>query len=64
MKKVFSRKTKKKTQVKLTPREAETVLEKEFIDVKGNKIKFRFDFNPHPIDEPTIKWQRQYGDTE
>ena len=44
--------------------EMNNIIEKEFTDSRNNKVKFRFDFNPHPISEPTIKWQREYGENE
>jgi len=64
MARVFSKKTKKKTTKKITEKELQNIIEKEFSDNQQNKIKFRFDFNPHSPDEPTIKWQRKYGETK
>lgn len=61
MAKRFSKKQTKRTKVRLTPREAENIIEKEFTDDKGNKTKLRFDFNPHPIGKPTIELDYEYG---
>ena len=58
----FTRTVTKKTKTKLKPSEIQDLIEKEFVDSKGNKMKFRFDFRPHPINEPTIQWQRDYGE--
>ena len=62
MTKRYSKQTTKKTTVKLSPKEAEDIIEKEFGDTEGNKTKIRFDFNPHPIDEGTINIYYDYGD--
>ena len=62
--KSFSRRVVRKIKRTLKVDELQNVIEKEFTDSRGNKVRLRFDFNPHPIDEPTIKWQRQYGDNE
>jgi len=62
MKKVFSRKTKKKTQVKLTPREANEIIKQEFVDSRGNKFIFRMTGNPHSPKEPTIEGTVEYND--
>ena len=64
MAKRFSRKVTKKKIFKLTPKQAENIIEKEFSDSRGNKIRFRFDNNPHKIDEPTIEWKRKYSEEE
>lgn len=64
MKRFFSRKTQKKTQIKLTPKESQNIIEKEFSDSKGNKLKFRFDFNPHPINDPTIQFDVKHGEKQ
>lgn len=58
----FSRRTTKKTKVKLNPNEVRDVIEREFGDDKGNKTKLRFDFRPHPIKEPIIQLDYDYGD--
>ena len=61
MAKKYSRKVTKKRIFKLNPRDAQDIIEKEFSDSRGNRIRFRHDFRPHPIDEPTIEWQRKYN---
>jgi len=58
----FSQRVVRKIKKVLSPDETRDVIEKEFVDSRNNTIKFRFDFRPHPITEPTIKWQRKYGD--
>ena len=62
--KSFSRKIVRKIRKVLHRDEAQDMIEKEFSDSHNNKIKFRFNFSPHPINEPTIKWQRDYGDNK
>lgn len=64
MKRVFSRKTKKKTQVKLTPREANEIIKQEFIDTHGNKFIFRIDLTPQKPNQPTIDGNVQYKDEQ
>lgn len=64
VKRSFSKRVVKKIKRVLRLDEAKNMIEKEFSDIRDNKIKFRFDFNPHPANEPTIKWQRQYGENE
>jgi hypothetical protein len=60
----FSKRITRRIKKIIKENEARNIIEKEFTDNRGNKVRLRFDFNPHPIDEPTIKWQRQYGDNE
>lgn len=50
----------KKTKIKISPKEANKILEQEFADIKGNKVQININFAPHPINEPTFAWQRQY----
>ena len=64
MAKRFNKRVTRNTKTKLRPDEVKSWIEKDFIDSRGNKIKIRFDFNPHPISEPTFKWQRDYGDNK
>ena len=59
MKKI-SRRTTKRTQIKLTPKEANEIIRQEFEDSKGNPINIKYDFTPHKPSEPTIKIERQY----
>lgn len=63
-KRSFSRRVVRKIKRILKPDEAKNIIEKEFEDSHNNKIKFRFDFNPHSTEEPTIKWQRNHGDNK
>ena len=44
----------KRTNVKISPKEANAILQKEFSDIKGNKIQININFAPHPINEPTF----------
>lgn len=57
----FSKRTTRKKTYKLSPKNAEEIIRQEFTDSRGNKVKFKFDFRPHPIDEPTAEWQRKYN---
>ena len=50
----------KKTKIKISLKEANAILQKEFSDIKGNKIQININFAPHPINEPTFTWQRKY----
>lgn len=50
----------KRTNVKISPKEANAILQKEFSDIKGSKIQININFAPHPINEPTFMWQRKY----
>lgn len=62
--KSFSRKIVRKIRKVLHRDEAENIIEKEFGDNKGNKTRLRFDFNPHPINKPTIELEYDYGDNK
>jgi len=62
MAKNFSRKVIRKIKKILKPDEIQNVIEKEFSDSRGNKLKFRFDFNPHSPNKPTIQGGFKYGD--
>ena len=55
MAKHYSKRTTKRTTKKLTYFEARDIIVNEFTDSRGNKVVYRFDFNPHSIDEPTIQ---------
>ena len=63
-KRSFSKRVVRKIKRVLKPDELNDVIEKEFGDGQGNKTKLRFDFNPHPISEPTINIQYDYGDNK
>ena len=58
----FTRRKNRRKRVRLNPNEAQNVIEKEFIDSKGNKVRLRVDFNPHSPKEPTIDWKRKNGE--
>ena len=58
----ITRRKSKKTKVRLQPNEARNVIEKEFADSRGNKVKLRVNLNPHSPKEPTVDWQRKYGE--
>lgn len=60
--KSFRKRVTRKTQRKIKPDEVNSVIEKTFIDSRGNKSILRFDFNPHPISKPTIQLDANYGD--
>ena len=62
MGKKFSKKTTKKYRVKLLPRDIDNIIEKEFGDSRGNKTRFRIDFRPHSIEEPTIDLKYEYSE--
>ena len=62
MGKRFSKRTTRKTKVRLNPNYLQNIIEKEFTDSKGNKSIIRFDFNPHPISEPSIQLDYKYGE--
>lgn len=61
MGKKFNKRVTKKTKVKLTPRDAEEVFKKEFVDSRGNIMQIIFDFRPHSQKEPTVDWTRKYN---
>lgn len=62
MGKRFSRRTTRRTQRKIKPEEVNNIIERNFIDSRGNKSTIRFDFNPHKPSEPTIQGGFNYGD--
>lgn len=52
MTKRYSKRTTKKTTVKLSPKEAEDIIKSEFTDEKDNRHILRFRFKPHlPTEE-------------
>lgn len=63
MAKRFSKKTKRKTTFRLSPKDAEKIIQAEFIDSRGNKTYIDFNVAPHnPFTTPTIQWYRNYTD--
>lgn len=56
MTKRFSRKVSRRTSYKLTPKDAETIMRKEFVDNNGNKHILDINFRPHsPLNEGDMK---------
>lgn len=60
----FSKRTTRKTKVRLSPKEAETLFKEEFIDSRGNKHIFRIDFKPQSPFEPDYKQTIEYKDNQ
>lgn len=60
----FSKRVTRKTQRKVKPEEVNNIIEKDFVDSRGNKSILKFDFNPHPINKPTIQTFIDYGDNK
>lgn len=57
----FSKRVTKKTKIQLSPKEAEEIYKKEFVDSRGNKMRFIFDFKPQSPKDPIIEWNREYN---
>ena len=62
--KSFRKRVTRKTQRKIKPDEVNSVIEKDFINSRGNKLKIQLDFNPHNINRPTIEGGFNYGDNK
>lgn len=61
MGKRYSKTTTKKTRIRLSPKDAEKIIEAEFTDSKGNKTYVDFNVTPHnPFKTPTIQGFRKY----
>lgn len=60
----FSRSRTKRTRYKLTPKEADEVIRKEFIDSRGNKFIHRIIFSPQSPLKPDYKQTVEYKDNE
>ena len=60
----FSKRVTRKLKRIIKQNELQNIIEREFIDSHNNKVQLKFDFNPHNFNEPTFRWQRQYGDNE
>ena len=56
----FSKKSSKKTKIKLSPKQADEIIRQEFTDRKGNKMNILLDIKPKKPNEPIIEWNRQY----
>ena len=54
----------KKTNIKLTSKDASTLLTKEFKDVYGNKHIFNYTFEPTLPSSPTIRIKKQKDEGE
>ena len=55
MAKRFSRRVTRKTQYKLTPKDAETIIRQEFTDSKGNKYYTDTNIRPHNPQKGTVE---------
>lgn len=64
MSKQYKKITQKKTKVRISPENAEKILEQEFTDSKGNKFNLNIIFKPHKPSEPTIEGFVKYNDKE
>ena len=53
----FSRKVTKKKIFKLTPKQAETIIQEEFVTKYGNRVQKKFIFKPQTPSEPTIDFE-------
>lgn len=55
MSKKFSKRTTTKRQYKISPKDAQEILRKEFIDSRGNKSNIIYDIKPQKWNAPTIE---------
>ena len=60
----YSKRTTRKTKIRLSPKDSLDIIRQEFTDDRGNKFIFRMTGNPHSPKEPTIKGTVQYKDEE
>lgn len=58
----YSKRSSKRTVIKLSPKEAEDIIKSEFTDHRKNKFDFIMKFKPHKPSEPTIKGTVEYKD--
>ena len=63
-KKRFSKRVTRKTQYKLTPKDAETIIRQDFTDSHNNKHICKMDIKPHKPSIPTIEGNIQYKDNK
>ena len=60
----YSKRTTKRTKVKLTPKEADEIIRQEFTTSRGDKIINRIRFKPQSPLEPDFKQTIEYKDKE
>lgn len=53
----YSKRSSKRTVIKLSPKEAEDIIKSEFTTEKGNKMQKRFIFKPHLPKDATIQFK-------
>lgn len=56
MGKRYNKKSTRKVKIKLSPVDAEKIIQEEFTTENGNRIRKEFIFKPHLPNEPTIKF--------
>ena len=62
MGKRYSKKSTKRTRIKLSPKDAETLLNQEFTDSRGNKVINRIRFKPQNPLKPDFTQTIEYKD--
>lgn len=63
MAKKYSKRITRKTKIKLSPEQADKIIQAEFTDSKGNKTYVDFNVTPHnPFKTPTIQGFRNNGE--
>ena len=60
----FSKKTTKRTRVKLSPKDADEIVRQEFTSSKGDKVINKIRFKPQSPLEPDFKQTIEYKDNE
>lgn len=61
MGKRYSKRSTRKVKLRLSPKDAQKIIETEFTDSKGNKTYVDFNVTPHnPFKTPTIQGFRDY----
>jgi len=53
----YTKKTTRRFKIKLSPKEAETIINEEFTTKYGNKIRKRYIFKPQLPNDPTINFE-------
>ena len=51
-----------KTKIRFSPKDADKILEQEFMDDRGNIFKTIIDITPHSPRTPIIEWNVKYND--
>lgn len=64
MAKQYSKRTIKRTKIRLSPKEANDILRQEFTDSRKNKHIFKIQFKPQNPLEPDYKQTIQYKDNK